>query len=456
MRLKEYMRRSIAILLAVLALSACAQVPASPSPTSAPVPTAESSQATGTPLPSPTSALSPVASSTPTAPAQTETATSMPTATPDAAGAAAIQATVVAGLPPTATSAPGDTPIYTGIVSATVVPLVGEGAGLYAVGSIGTRSFDPIQNHFVALYGADNGAWRELARLELDNPDFVGEGALTQVEIAPGRVWLALESGVGAHGGCFDLLSYDGSTLSDTLATCHGSPAAAYIDDIDGNGVNEVIVNQTEDYVFCYACGVKLINLQPLEWDGQKFIARGLDKVDGSRPEAQAVNQAIEQASAGLWKDAQATLAQLPAATALDPQAAWDVGSITLIASARADQAHSGAYPLIDNLFYGDYAAALDTLRPLTPAERFDPNGPLFTGTPAEGWVDSFTYAITSTTDLALAAQPDRPEALFLRGLALELSDPGSADAIAAIERASQLAPDETLYSESLAYLKSK
>jgi hypothetical protein len=451
--------RHRSLLLLALLLAACSQQPiaATPVPSSAMPATDVASTATPAPTAAETAVQTPTLTATVTALPATPSPTAAATATPDSASAVSLQETVIASLPPTATSGPDDSGFYTGVVSATVVPLSGAGAGLYAVGSVGTRSFDPQQNHFVAIYAPDGGGWAEKARVELENPDFVNDGSLQQVEIAPGRVWLALESGVGAHGGCYDLLSYDGGVLSDTLAVCHESPFVAYLEDIDKDGTNEVIVNQTSDYVFCYACGVKLVHFEPLAWDGQTFVARGLTRLPDSAPEdvRRPVNLAIEQANAGLWKDAQASISQTLALGTLDPQAAWDVGWIDLNARARADQAASGAYPLLDSLFYGDYQAALDVLRPLSPEERFDPNGPLVAGTQAEGWLDSLTFSITSTTELALAYQPDHAPALFLRGLARELGAPGSPEALADIERAAQLDPNEQLYAESLAYLRS-
>jgi hypothetical protein len=139
---------------------------------------------------------------------------------------------------------------------------------------------------------------------------------------------------------------------------------------------------------------------------------------------------------------------------AYDETAAWDAVLIRLVAEARAEQAASGAYPLLDQLFYGDYAAALDVLRPLPPAELFGTGSPLVQGTVAEGFEAQLTYAITQSTGLALAIKPDLAAAHFLRGWAVQQTDPGNPSVLANIERAAELDPDEALFVDSLAYLK--
>jgi hypothetical protein len=194
-----------------------------------------------------------------------------------------------------------------------------------------------------------------------------------------------------------------------------------------------------------------------LRWDGQQMVEVELTPIPAEKhlgQLAELTNQAIELAEHGLWKDAQAALEQTVILAAYDETAAWDAVVIRLVAEARAQQAASGAYPLLDQLFYGDYAAALDVLRPVPPTELFGADSPLVKGTVAEGFEAQLTYAITQSTGLALELQPNLAAAYFLRGWAVQQTDPGNPSVLADIGRAAELEPDEALFSESVAYLR--
>ena len=85
--------------------------------------------------------------------------------------------------------------------------------------------------------------------------------------------------------------------------------------------------------------------------------------------------------------------------------------------------ANSG-YPLLSNIFYGDYDAAVDLMRPYNAAQIFSAQTPLVIGTTAETWAPELTGAITQSATSALALKPDRAPAYFLRGWASYLADP--------------------------------
>ena len=440
------MKRLSMLLVCVLifALAACGAPGTTEAPTQVPA-----SLPTWTPRPSPTSV-----------PTATPAPTAAPTGLPIATYTAELSATVVASLPPTATPKPGEANVEPGIAGVEVLPLpdTGTTGPLWAVYSVGMRAFDPPQQHFVAVYARESGGFRELSRLELENPDYVDERGVRQVDLAPGRIWLEVQSGVGAHGGCYDLLSFDGQQLHDDVSSCSASPGASFLKDLNGDGTPEVVLDATDHYVFCYACGVRLVNYAVQRWDGQKMVEVTLAPLPDSAPAElrTLTNQAVDLARAGLWKDAQATISQTLKLGASDPAAAWDAGLIRLVAEGRAEQARSGAYPLLDNLFYGDYPAALDVLRQYPPEQLFAADTPLVKGSMAEGWEQQVTDSITTTTNLALQLKPDLAAAYFLRGWGVHLTSPASPGALADVERAAQLAPDDTLFTESLAYLRKR
>jgi len=100
--------------------------------------------------------------------------------------------------------------------------------------------------------------------------------------------------------------------------------------------------------------------------------------------------------------------------------------------------------------------AALDVMRPYTPEQLFAAKSPLVTVDIAQGGEKSISQWISTTTTLAIGVKPDLAAAYFLRGWAVNLTQPGNPAAIADIERALALAPNELLFVQSAAYLGKK
>ncbi len=385
-------------------------------------------------------------------------AATVPPAQPDAPAAGSawltseLTGTLTAALPPT----PAGTDSLGGIDRIAGIALEGGDRPLWAVFSTGMRSFDPPQPHFVAVYTRDTSGWRELSRADLESPDYLEAIGVRQVEISPERRWIEVQSGAGAHSGCYNLLSFDGATLRGEISHCNDSPGAGYVADIDGDGTSDVVLNETLSYIFCYACGVREPRFTVLRWDGAQLQTVGLAPLPESAPAAlrEANDRAVRLAEAQLWKEAQAAIDAADAAGADDPAYRWNAALIGLHAGARYRSIADSPYPLLAQLFYGDYDAALEVMRAYTPEQLFATPNPLVAGTVAEGFEDSLTYTITSTASLALEVQPDLAAASFLRGWAAYLSNPADPAALADIERAARLKPDDPLFSGSAAALK--
>jgi hypothetical protein len=346
---------------------------------------------------------------------------------------------------------------------------------LWAAYTYGLRNFDldPLPKHFVAIYTQADGQWRELARQEFSSddqtvsaPDYVAEDSLSQVQIEPTHIWLALEGGVGAHSGVFDLLDFDGPALHVQAAGFSSSPGVGRIEDVNGDDIADVILDATDYYVFCYACGVTHPAFQVLAWDqaNGRMMEQRLDPLpaaQSARPAHDLTNAAIALAHAGLWKDAATVIEQAKqAAPTGQPPVAnetldWRYGLIKLHADALAGAVADSAYPLLANVFYGDYAAAVNLMRPYSAQQIFDTQTPLVAGTVAETWTSELSTAITTTVESALALKPDLAPAHFLRGWALYLADPAAnrAQARADVDKASALDPTDALFREAAAFL---
>lgn len=371
---------------------------------------------------------------------------------------------VEASLPPTATPDASGTVSFDGIAGASLLLLDAPAVPdlLWAVHTYGFRNFDPWQDHVVAIYAYQAPGWKQLGWQELECPDVLNEGNLTQVRFGLDQVWLAVEGFTGAHSGCFDLLRFDGEALVSEVSHFNDSPYAGEIKDLNDDGIPEVLLNRTVNYVFCYACGVYIADFVVLRWDGLQLVEVTLTPLPENASEdlRQLNNRAVDLARAELWMDAQDAVEQ---AAALDPEdqtVAWNALLINLIAEARAEWAHQGEYLLLTNLFYGDYAAVLDELRPYTPEEIFIQPSPLIQSTVAEGWEDSLAFWINEFTTRTLTYQPNHAGAYFLRGwgtFLVELTNPEAvAQAITDIERAVQLDPGEPLFTEGLDCLQSE
>jgi hypothetical protein len=332
-----------------------------------------------------------------------------------------------------------------------------DGMGeLWAAYTYGMRSFEPLEQHFVAVYSHEGGRWQELDRAELEDPDYLDKTGVQQVAVEPENTWLQVDSGVGAHGGCFNLLRFDGQKLHNEVSHCNSAPGSGSLEDLNGDDILDVLLDTTDHYVFCYACNVDYISTAVMRWDGSAMVDVQLEPLPDSAPEElrQLTDRAIELATHDLWKDAQATIAETQRFNSQDETYTWDAALINLDANKRADHIQYSGYPLISTIFYGDYPPVLDVMRVYSVDELFNPNSSFFTGTPAEGYIDFMTEYLTRTTTLQLDAMPDLAGAYFVRGWSLALLDPKDPNALADLQHAADLNSSESLFSDSLAYLK--
>jgi hypothetical protein len=346
-------------------------------------------------------------------------------------------------------------------IDVNVLPLTTTGTldPLYAAYSTGSiMSLLPEGRHVLALYTFADGRWDEVQKLDLETSDYVDAASVQQVMLEPSHLWLEVQSGAGAHSGCYDLFAFDPASrsISQHISSCSSSPGAGHLADVNDDGQLDVVLDQTNYYVFCYACGVTKPQYNVLAWDGHQLSEVTLTTLfDLTPPEAQqANNEAVQLARAGLWKDAQAAIEQAQTLKTDNPIVHWNAGLIDLHAKAYRDQVEAQSFPLLNNIFYSDYAAALNVLRPYSPDQIFSLTGPVISGTVAEGWLDQLTTPIIDATNAALQAKPDLAAAYFLHGWATQLQYPGDPQALKDIARAAELDPQEQLYAQSVVYLK--
>jgi hypothetical protein len=342
---------------------------------------------------------------------------------------------------------------------------------LWAVYSIGFQNFDldPWPSHFVAIYTGRNDSWQELARLQLNTdelgdfgfgPNYLYEQGVTQVEMAPNdprNLWIAVDGGTGAHGGTFQLLRFDGTTLHLEINTGNSSPGVGYFEDLNGDGSQELITREHDYYVFCYACGVRYLQFGVYTWDdvNQRLLEVSLQPMlmgQQGHPAHQPTNRAVELANADLWPQALAQIeeAERLAAESNEPTdtfvLTWDAAIIRLYNQAYQAELEYAPYPLLTNIFYGDYAAALDMMRGYDNEQIFSATSPLIQGTMAEYNEQWLAQYILAQTNAAIAVQPDLAAAYYFRAWATYLNNPADPQITADLQQAATLVPTEPLY----------
>lgn len=327
---------------------------------------------------------------------------------------------------------------------------------VWAAYTYGFRSFDPLQNHAVGLFTWQGDDWAELGRVELECPDYLNENAVRQVFLEPSAIWLTVEGGAGAHSGCFHLLRWDGASFQTVVSGFNSSPDAGQLVDVDGDGRSEVLLNVTDPYVFCYACGVRLYSVRIFRWTGAALEEATLQELpEDADPSLRALNnRAVALAQANLLLDAAAVIADARNQAPDNEIVYWNDQWIRLHLNGRLEAAK--VYPLLGQIFYGDWAGAVSTMRGFTPEQIFSRESPLIVDTVAAEWEDALSEWIITFADDALAVKPELAPAYFLRGWATYLVAPDDPQVRADIVQAASLAPGDPLYAASLEFLNSR
>lgn len=354
-----------------------------------------------------------------------------------------------------------------GIESAYALPLeTTDESVLWLAHTTGIRSFEPEQAHVMAVYTLSDETWQEVARREflpgetMDapnfSPDYLGEESLAQVQIEPDHLWIQAEGGVGAHSGVYGLFSFDGAFFTEQVNGFSSSPGVGQLADVNNDGINEVLLDATDYYVFCYACGVRAVGWQIHYWDGTQMVPVELAELSEDAPaQVQEFNQTLlALVAAGLWKDAQAMLDGAAIFSYTSPTLQWNLAHVRVNATARQEViAGESAYPLLGYVFYGDYTGAVEYMREYGADGLFIPDTDLITGTVAAGWETEVAERLSTNASAAIDQQPELAAAYFVRGWGEYIRDYDESAAVADVQKALELAPDDVLYQKSVEFL---
>lgn len=316
--------------------------------------------------------------------------------------------------------------------------------------------------HFAAAYErSEDGEWHEVDRLEIESaPQRTQAEVLTTGWEVPGgepAAWIAVRGGTGAHAGTLDVIGFDGQTLSTAVSWVGARANAGEIVDLDGDGLVEVVLDESNPYVFCYACATELKQEALYRW-----IGAGLGRVELRAPpgeprdhEGEGVHRIVSLAEADLWREAAAGATVLSEQSPLSEGTRWFSILTNRIAVARLAHAGTPGQPLLTQVFAGEYAAAVEMMRALEPSEAFALDGPLIAGTAAEEDLATMAVHLLDYTARALAVAPDRADIHAVRALGLALASPDDLrEAASAMADAIARAPDDAFLQASRDFLE--
>ena len=312
--------------------------------------------------------------------------------------------------------------------------------------------------HFVAVYEwAKDREWREVDRLEIDSaPQRTQVEVLTTGWEAPGGealAWIAVRGGTGAHAGTLDVIGFDGEALRTALSAITQRQYLSEFPDLDGDGLLEVVLNDSDPYVFCFACATELKRVALYRWTGEQL---GRVELRAPNPSDEQVERAVALAKADLWREAAAAAVDASRAFPERAEVRWLSILINWTAVERLNYGGASGQPLLTLVFAGEYAAAADLMRALEPAQAFALDGPLIAGTAAEQDLATMAVRVLDFTERALVMAPDRAEIHTVRALGLALASPDDLGrARAALAQAAELAPDDPFLQGSREFLDS-
>lgn len=308
--------------------------------------------------------------------------------------------------------------------------------------------------HFAAVYARSaGGAWREVDRLEIESAP-----QRTQVEVLTtgweASAWIAVRGGSGAHARTLDVIGFDGTSVSTALSRITQGRYPSEFLDLDGDGMLEVVLDDSDPDSFCSACATKLQRVALYRWTGSQ-----LERVELRAPTDQSntqVARAVALAKADLWREAAAAAVEASRTLPHSVDVRWLSILVNRTAAARMNYGRVSGQPLLTQVFAGEYAAAADLMRALEPAQAFALDGPLIAGTAAEQDLSTMAVQLLDYTERGLAVAPERAEIHTVRALGLALASPDDLDAArAALAEAATLAPDDAFVQASRLFLES-
>ncbi len=328
-----------------------------------------------------------------------------------------------------------------------------DGSSLFAAFTHGLPPLSPRELHMVSIHEASPSGWVELDRVELECVSYLDEYSLEQELIEPTSIWLTVRGGAGAHGGCLELLRWDGQALSLVISSFNSIPDAGAVRDLNGDGQLDLLLNNSDPYIFCYACGLQLYLARFFHWDGQKFAeAAPRDLAEEHAIELRAANSlALALAESGLYAEAAAEIEQARMMAPSNRTVQWNALWIGHHLEVSRQLALASPFPLLSHVFAGDWDASFDELWSMGPPSSFG-DTPIPIGSAAFGFEQTVGHLLVQYGNSALGLQPGRADIHALTAWGRFLLNQDDPAVLAALMKAADLAPEDTRFAELAAF----
>ena len=317
--------------------------------------------------------------------------------------------------------------------------------------------------HFMAVYRRDgDGAWSgPLAELTIESApqrtSVLDVFELPTLAAPAGAILIAIRGSTGAHSGTLDVLRFESGRLETMLSHVSARPDAGEVVDLDGDGTPEVVLNDSNPFVFCYACAVEERREQVYRWVDGGYRLVPLEAPAGLPAElAEAAGRVVRLARADLWREA----AALAATTARRGGGRADLRWLSILVNRTAALrlAHAGTpgQPLLTNVLAGEYERAFALISMHTPAEAFSLDGPLLAGTAAASDLTAMAVTLIGYSERALEERPSDAAIHAVRALGLALASPDDLGrAREALGQAVEFAAGDSFLLAAQAFLRS-
>ncbi len=322
-------------------------------------------------------------------------------------------------------------------------------AALFAAYTFGLPPLSSTAMHTVSIHEARESGWLELGRVELDCVNYLDEHSLKQVSIEPTGLWMAVQGGAGAHGGCLEVLRWDGVGLSLVISSFNSIPDAGSVTDLNGDGQMDLLLNNSDPYIFCYACGLQLYQARFFHWDGEKLAEAAPRLLPENRPlHLRAINShALALAEAGLYADALDEIERAEIAAPSDPSVEWNALWIRHHLEVSRQLALASPFPLLSHVFAGDWDFSFEVLWSMDFSTLFS-DTPIPSGSAAFGFEQTVGHLLIQYGNSALIVQPERADVHALVAWGRFLLNRDDPAVLSGLEKAAELAPGDPRYAE--------
>lgn len=318
----------------------------------------------------------------------------------------------------------------------------------------------------VRIYDASTG--QMLREVALAGGGALQDGDAVQIAVADSPIGTLIEAhgAAGAHGISYDLLVWNGAALTvaasaftDVSGNAVAPGRAARIEDLDGDGIPEVIADQTDGYPFWYSSGVYRGDAAVMRWREYEFVHVDLMPDPSMSAEAAGHTQAaISLAERGWLSAARDRAAAAREADPVNETALWNHLVLQVRAEAAEATAADSPLPWAGAAINGDWSGAVELLRNVGSRGLVGVDA-AFTNSPLEGDLETSIGVIRAFAEAAIEgggalSDIERSPAWLIRGLAQWWGGEGYAAAEDSLLEAVPGYWDETFLFDLMYYLR--